>query len=284
LTEQAGVAVGGPIDDAGDGDGDGGGGLVDPQPERAGVSEVAGGIDRAETDGAIDGALADWISADQTSGQITGTWGCYVMIGKMARMAELTGHAADAERYRKLEADIRRAFNNAFFNDRLGRYTANGNAGADGATQTAQALALDAHLVPAERRQDVLNALVELIYTFPPDAGGPHLSAGMIGMASLVRALAEANASSSAEVRLTRPDLRARLTVRFVLDAGGIGAAQGGADEPAGPVQPGPDGADRDVQRLRDLPVAHESSSGPATSGPPSPRAVRATTGSAAAT
>ena len=141
----------------------------------------------------VDAALADWIAADQTSGRITGTWGYYVMVGRMARMAELTGHTADAQMYSQLAADIRQAFNNAFFNESLGRYTANGNAGGGGATQTAQALALDAGLVAAERRQDVLNALVELIYAFHPNGDGPHFSGGTIGMASIVRALADGN-------------------------------------------------------------------------------------------
>jgi alpha-L-rhamnosidase len=141
----------------------------------------------------VDAALADWIAPDQTSGRITGTWGYHVMIGKMARMAELTGHTTDAQMYAQLATDIRQAFNNAFFNESLGRYTANGNAGGEGATQTAQALALDARLVPAKQRQDVLNALVELIYAFHPNGDGPHFSGGTIGMASIVRALADGN-------------------------------------------------------------------------------------------
>ncbi|MEU8380467.1 family 78 glycoside hydrolase catalytic domain [Streptosporangium sp. NPDC048865] len=137
----------------------------------------------------VDAALADWVAADQTSGRITGTWGYYVMITKMARMAELTGHAADAERYGLLATQIKDSFNRAFFNESLGRYTATGDAGTAGATQTAQALALDAGLVPEGRRQGVLDALVELVYAFHPDGDGPHLSGGTIGMAPTVRAL-----------------------------------------------------------------------------------------------
>ncbi|GAA2422918.1 hypothetical protein GCM10010191_38490 [Actinomadura vinacea] len=136
----------------------------------------------------VDAALADWVAADQTSGRITGTWGYYVMISKMARMAELTGHAADARTYRQLAQDIRQAFNKAFFNDSLGRYTATGN---EGATQTAQALALDAGLVPDDKRKGVLDALVELVYAFHPNGDGPHFSGGTIGMAPTIRALAE---------------------------------------------------------------------------------------------
>ncbi|WP_243723049.1 alpha-L-rhamnosidase C-terminal domain-containing protein [Actinomadura sp. 7K507] len=138
----------------------------------------------------VDAALGDWVAPEQTAGPITGTWGYYVMISKMARMAELTGHAGDAKEYRQLAADIKEAFNNAFFNQSLGHYTAGGNAGSEGATQTAQALALDAGLVPDGKREQVLKALVELIYAYHPNGDGPHFSGGTIGMTSIIRALA----------------------------------------------------------------------------------------------
>ncbi|WP_327583669.1 glycoside hydrolase family 78 protein [Nonomuraea sp. NBC_00507] len=139
----------------------------------------------------VDAALADWVAADQTSGRITGTWGYYIMITKLARMAELTGHADDAARYQTLAGDIKNAFNAHFYNQELRRYTSTGNAGTAGATQTAQALALDAGLVPDSERLAVLDALVELVYAFHPNGEGPHFSGGTIGMAPTVRALAD---------------------------------------------------------------------------------------------
>jgi alpha-L-rhamnosidase len=138
----------------------------------------------------VDAALADWVAADQTSGRITGTWGYHQMITKLATMAELTGHADDAARYRTLAGDIKTAFNARFYNTTLRRYTTDGNAGTTGATQTAQALALDAGLVPDTERGAVLDALVELVYAFHPNGDGPHFSGGTIGMAPTVRALA----------------------------------------------------------------------------------------------
>jgi alpha-L-rhamnosidase len=140
----------------------------------------------------VDAALADWVSANQTSGRITGTWGYYVMISKLAMMAELTGHSADAAKYSALAVEIKDAFNAHFYNTTLRRYTAAGNAGTAGATQAAQALALDAGLVPDEERDAVVDALVELVYAFHPNGDGPHFSAGTIGMAATVRALAAA--------------------------------------------------------------------------------------------
>jgi alpha-L-rhamnosidase len=144
---------------------------------------------KAGPDHIVDAALADWVAAEQTSGRITGTWGYHVMISKLSTMAELTGHHADAQKYRTLAQDIKTSFNARFYNTALRRYTADGNGGTTGATQAAQALALDAGLVPDSERQAVLDALVELVYAFHPNGDGPHFSAGTIGMASTVRAL-----------------------------------------------------------------------------------------------
>jgi len=138
----------------------------------------------------VDAALADWVAADQTSGRITGTWGYYTMISKLAEMARLTGHPADAQKYTTQAAEIKTAFNAHFYNQSLRRYTTDGNAGTTGATQAAQALALDAGLVPDTERPAVLDALVELVYAFHPTGTGPHFSGGTIGMAPTVRALA----------------------------------------------------------------------------------------------
>jgi len=137
----------------------------------------------------VDAALADWVAADQTSGRITGTWGYYVMTRELAELARLTGHQADAQKYGTLAEEIRAAFNAHFYNTALRRYTTDGTAGTAGATQTAQALALDAGLVPDSERAAVLDALVELVYAFHPVGDGPHFSGGTIGMASIVRAL-----------------------------------------------------------------------------------------------
>ena len=137
----------------------------------------------------VDAALADWVAADQTSGRITGTWGYHVMIGELAEMARLTGHRSDARKYTELAGQIKAAFNAHFYNTALRRYTTEGNAGTAGATQTAQALALDAGLVPDGERAPVLDALVELVYGFHPAGAGPHFSGGTIGMAPIVRAL-----------------------------------------------------------------------------------------------
>ncbi|MFF3371978.1 family 78 glycoside hydrolase catalytic domain [Streptomyces sp. NPDC002680] len=137
----------------------------------------------------VDAALADWIASENTSGRITGTWGYHQIADRMARMAALLGRDADAAEYRSLAADIKDAFNDAFYNRALGRYTAEGDRGGAGATQAAQALALDEGLVPEGERGKVLDALVELVHAHRPFGGGPHFSGGTIGLAPIVRAL-----------------------------------------------------------------------------------------------
>ncbi|MDX2759966.1 family 78 glycoside hydrolase catalytic domain [Streptomyces europaeiscabiei] len=137
----------------------------------------------------VDAALADWIASENTSGRITGTWGYHQIADRMARMAALLGREADAAEYRSLAAGIKDAFNDAFYNQALGRYTAEGDQGGAGATQAAQALALDEGLVPEGERGKVLDALVELVHAHRPFGGGPHFSGGTIGLAPIVRAL-----------------------------------------------------------------------------------------------
>src|SRR6185503_5468652 len=138
----------------------------------------------------VDAALADWASADSvTSGRITGTWAYHQTADRMSRIAALLGQQADANEYRNLATSIKSAFNSAFYNDKLGRYTSDGNLGSAGATQAAQALALDEGLVPDGERRRVLDSLVELIYGYQPFGGGPHFSGGTIGLAPTVRAL-----------------------------------------------------------------------------------------------
>ncbi|KAI7225848.1 hypothetical protein KC330_g9014 [Hortaea werneckii] len=143
------------------------------------------------------GALGDWVEAEggaSTNGYITGTWGYYLIVKAMARMANITGHQDDAECYSALVSEIRNAFNAAFFDDESGRYRNNGSTGISNATQAMQALALDSGLVEDENRQSVQQALVDLMYAFAPaNESGPHFSGGTIGMGPIVRALADAD-------------------------------------------------------------------------------------------
>ena len=89
--------------------------------------------------------LADWVSNEQTSQQMFGTWGYY-----LRRQVHVRDGGADRphrgrrDLRRRSPQNIKTAYNNRFFNTTLHRYTAAGNGGTTGATQAAQAIALDA--------------------------------------------------------------------------------------------------------------------------------------------
>jgi len=141
----------------------------------------------------VTAALSDWVSVNNTDGGITGTWGYYLTIHHMAEMARALGRSAEAREYERLADDIRRAFNAKYLNEEGGFYSPDGTT-ETGATQAAQAFALDAGLVPAEHREAVLDYLVDHIYGFDPSGnGGPHIEAGHIGLAPLVRVLRDAD-------------------------------------------------------------------------------------------
>ena len=137
----------------------------------------------------VDAALGDWIAAEPTSGRITGTWGYHQIADRMARMATVLRRTADAAEYRALASRTRDAFHDAIYHEELGRYTSGGNGSTAGATQAAQALALDEGLVPEGERGRVLDSLVELVEGAQLFGGGPHFGAGAIGLAPTVRAL-----------------------------------------------------------------------------------------------
>ncbi|KAJ4982885.1 alpha-rhamnosidase [Stagonosporopsis vannaccii] len=83
-----------------------------------------------------------------------------------------------------------RCIRRCFANNATGRFPSLGNNSTDNATQTAQALAFDAGLVPEGEQQQVLDALVELAYNYTSNhTKDPHLSGGTLGLGAIVRAL-----------------------------------------------------------------------------------------------
>jgi alpha-L-rhamnosidase len=141
----------------------------------------------------VNAALSDWVSVNNTDGRITGTWGYYLTIHHMAEMARALDRPVEAREYDRLADDIKRSFNDHFLNEEGGYYSPDGTT-ETGATQSAQAFALDSGLVPEEHREAVLDFLVDHIYSFDPQAnGGPHIEAGHIGLAPLVRVLRDSD-------------------------------------------------------------------------------------------
>ncbi|MFC8142517.1 alpha-L-rhamnosidase C-terminal domain-containing protein [Streptomyces paradoxus] len=126
----------------------------------------------------VDAALADWIASENTSGRITGP-------GATTRSP--TGRpgwrpCSGATPTRPSAAASPPPSRTPSTTPSTTRRSAGTPPTRAGATQDAQALALDEGLVPEGERERVLDALVELVHAHQPFGGGPHLSGGAIGL------------------------------------------------------------------------------------------------------
>jgi alpha-L-rhamnosidase len=137
----------------------------------------------------VNNGLGDWASADRasTNSAMTATGAYFKMAGNMAELAEQLGMPDKAAEYAALATNVRKTYNERFWNPSLRKYTINLNSSVGG--QTAQGIALDYGIVTDENRQVVLDELVEQIYSYQPNGGGPHLNSGMIGLGPVTRAL-----------------------------------------------------------------------------------------------
>lgn len=135
-------------------------------------------LSRRAPDGVLDGGLGDWITpADPaTPTAVTQTWALHRIATHMARIAEALGDDAAATRYREEAERVAGAFHREFFDPATGLY-GNGD-------QAGQALALEAGLVPAGLRAQVLERFVRLVR----DADD-HVEVGEIGLHAAVEVL-----------------------------------------------------------------------------------------------
>ncbi|MBV7530202.1 family 78 glycoside hydrolase catalytic domain [Chitinophaga sp. sic0106] len=130
--------------------------------------------------------LGDWFDigpqrsgfSQMTKMGITATATYYYDLAIMARVAKLLGKKKDASAYNKQAAKVKTAFNKTFFDRKHQQY--------DSASQTANAMALYMHLVPAAKRKAVLDALVTDIRK-----RNNALTAGDIGYRYVLQALQE---------------------------------------------------------------------------------------------
>ncbi|GGD57003.1 alpha-L-rhamnosidase [Paenibacillus nasutitermitis] len=95
----------------------------------------------------------------------------------MSRMAALLGKTDDAVRFRKLNADIKEAFNHAYVD---------GDGKIKGDTQSAYALALSMNLLPEEKREFAVQRILYLL-----EQSNWHMSTGIHGTKYLLTVLAE---------------------------------------------------------------------------------------------
>jgi alpha-L-rhamnosidase len=117
--------------------------------------------------------------ARQTSKALLATSYFYYDLCLMERYAKMLGKTADAERWSKLAADFKTAFNNKFLNRELAQY--------DNGTQTSCVLPLAFGLVPDDMREKILAHLVNKI---EHDTKG-HIGTGLIGGQYLNRVLSD---------------------------------------------------------------------------------------------
>jgi alpha-L-rhamnosidase len=140
-----------------------------------------------------------------TDGNMMSTAIYYHDLQLMARSARLLGQVADAEHFEAVAEKIKVAFNQRYYNARLGYY--------DNGTQTSCILPLAFGLVPDEDKTSVFARLVENI-TVESDN---HLATGLIGGHYLMRVLSDNG----------RPDLAYRLATQTTYPSWGYMISKG---------------------------------------------------------
>lgn len=144
---------------------------------------------RAE-DHIVSHGLGDWYDlgpekpgySQLTTKGVTATSTYYYDVTILQKMAELLGKSEDVERYKNLAADIKKAYNDKFFDKNTKIYDRN--------SQTANAITLYMNLMDDANKEKVLSNLVGDI-----KERGNALTAGDVGYRYLLRAL-EANGQS----------------------------------------------------------------------------------------
>jgi hypothetical protein len=134
--------------------------------------------------------LGDWFDigpnksgfSQMTKMGVTATATYYYDLTIMISVAKLLGKVQDASMYEKVAKDVRKAFNERFFDKQQMKY--------DSASQTANAMALYMGLVEPQYKQAVIDALIKDIKN-----RGNALTAGDIGYRYVLRALEEAGRS-----------------------------------------------------------------------------------------
>ncbi|MCS6775324.1 MAG: glycoside hydrolase family 78 protein [Chloroherpetonaceae bacterium] len=127
--------------------------------------------------GIVSIGLGDWAPYEtETPVAVTSTAYYYVDARIVAQAARLLGNTEDAQRYEQLAENIKKAFNERFYNNQTGLY-ANGS-------QTALACALYQGLTTPENRVVVLRHLIDAI-----QKRNYHIDTGILGARYLLHAL-----------------------------------------------------------------------------------------------
>ncbi|MDR1602033.1 MAG: glycoside hydrolase family 78 protein [Tannerella sp.] len=134
--------------------------------------------------------LGDWFDigpnnpgyAQLTANGVTATAIYHYNTTVMQQVASILGKSGDATRYAELAANIKKAFNEKFYDNATGKIERN--------SQTANAIALYTGLVPDDRRDAILQNLIDDIR-----GRGNALTAGDVGYRYVLRALEDGGRS-----------------------------------------------------------------------------------------
>lgn len=144
----------------------------------------------------LPGGLNDWATPEEQRDRVPDayvqTYVWHKIVRTMADIATELGKPAQARTYAQKADRIAEAFHATYYNPTTKVYS-NGN-------QAAQALALDEDLVPAELRQEAVDALVARI-----EANGNQFMVGEVGLYALIRVLAAEGLDDLVYQLATRP-------------------------------------------------------------------------------
>ncbi len=132
----------------------------------------------------IDWWLGDWLEIGATGRPTrtpiiqTSTAGYYYCVMAVVQAATLLGMPADAVKYRSLADEIKRSFNEHFFDPTTGLYAKD--------SQTSQVLPLWLGMAPKDKRELVLDRLVEDLH-----GHNDHMTTGFVGVMPLLDGLVD---------------------------------------------------------------------------------------------
>ncbi|HEX6675393.1 MAG TPA: family 78 glycoside hydrolase catalytic domain [Actinomycetes bacterium] len=139
--------------------------------------------------------LGDWSAAQATTDQAVIDYGYHRAVSTMAKVARVLGEAADADHYAGLATSLAAEYN--------ARYLHTGGAGRAwyaNDTEAANAVALDAGLVPARYRAAVVDSLVAAVSAF-----GNRIGTGSVAIGPLFRTLHAAGRDDVIYSMVTNP-------------------------------------------------------------------------------
>jgi len=137
--------------------------------------------------------FGDWVAIDPTPKLLAATWAYIKALDVVATAADVLGKADDAQQYKTLAANVRDCFNRKY---------RNGEGGYATGSQTAQVLALEAHVMPGKDEGGTMSHLLDDLNYFH----NVHLTTGILGTKYLFPVLASRGHADLAYEVLTQPD------------------------------------------------------------------------------